>query len=303
MKKFICIGLTFAMLFAFAACTKKGDKYVEPPTDVVTFENGNTAVYEVVTDAKGEAVTDEKGETQVVPYDPPVTEKGGYLVTSPEGSTIKQSQTTQAPTAVVENDIIDFDSTTASGKPSTTAKGETTKPDATKEPATTVSGGINIDKPEKTETTTKNFINPTYPEAQTKPLGDKLSTDDAITLVSILSIDNTFDEALCIPDYYKAEKELKIYIESIEEAIAKIKANKKLYKYAGDDNLKLWLDYMVAAQDDYAVFMGMVRGTEGVEDKPSTYYTAYETFQNTYRQSLKVLYFMKSSAEEIVYGI
>lgn len=309
MKKTICIVLTLAMLFAFAACTKKGEQYVEPPTEIISFENGSTAVYEVVTDDKGEAVTDENGETEVVPYDPPVTEKGGYLVTNAEGSTIKQSKTTAAFTAAVENDFVDLDDTTAPTKPTTTLKGETTaattaattaKPNATTKPAATTAGGsLNGGTG---ETTTKNYVVPTFPEAQTKPLGNKLSKDDASTLVSILSIDNTFDQALCEPDYYKAEKELKIYIESIEEAIAKIKADKKLYKFVGDENLNQWLGYMVKAQDEYAVFMGIVRGTEGEEKKPATYYTAYENFQNTYRQSLKVLFFMKSGAEEILYS-
>ncbi len=296
MKKALCILLVFAAIFALSACGKNGEIYTEPPTEIITFENGSTAVYEIVTDQSGEAVTDENGEKEVILYDPPVTEKGGYLVTDPEGSTVKQSQTTAVTSIAIENEVVDLDSTTAAQAPSETQKGETT----TMKPYETTTLSSALEGVGSTEATT--YPSFTVPEAETKPLGDALSKEDARILISILSFDNTFDEALCVPDYYLAETEINIYIDSIEKAIEKIKAEKKLYKFVGDENLQLWLDYMLEAKEEYAVFMGMVRGTEGMATKPATYYAAYENFQNVYRQSLKVYYFMKVGAEEIIYG-
>ncbi len=301
MKKIICVLLTFAALFALAACGKKVEVYVEPPTEILSLENGSTAVYEVVTDENGENITDESGLNKVVPYDPPVTEKGGYIVTSPEGNTLKQSQTTDSPTAVAGGNVVDLDdNTAASGQ--TTKKNETTMKNETTISATTQQKTTAPGATPNEATTAAVLPNPVLPEPETVALGDKLSEDEAAALVSILSIDNTFDEALCVPDYYKAEKEMKVYISSVEQAISKIKANKSLYKYVGDTNLTNLLKYLKSAQEEYGVFMGMVRGTEEIEKKPSSYYTAYENFQNVYRQALKTLFFIKSGAEEIIYN-
>ena len=58
MKKITAIVLIFAVIFCFAACSKKGEKYEPPVTEVVEFEDGVTAVYEVVTEENGEVVTE-----------------------------------------------------------------------------------------------------------------------------------------------------------------------------------------------------------------------------------------------------
>ncbi len=299
MKKGLCILLVFAAIFAFAACNKenKGEIYVAPHTEIITFENGKTAIYEVMTDDHGKPVTDEEGITELIPYDPPVTEKGGYIVTTPEGETIKQSQTTVAPSVEVDHELIDFDKTTApKNEDATTKKGETT---ATKPTETTLpSNGGSLVSPGKDETTTLKEI----PEGVTHALNGELSKADAQKLVSILSIDNSFDSALADGDYYKAEEQLPIYMDDIEEAISKIKADKKLYKYVGDENLQLWHDYIVEAQDRYAIFMGVAKGVEGEATKPKAFFSTYEDFQNYYRFSLQVFYHMKLGAEMIMYS-
>lgn len=295
MKKGLCILLVFAAIFTFAACNKenKGEIYVAPQTEVITFENGETAIYEVMTDDSGKPVTDEEGETELIPYDPPVTEKGGYIVTTPEGETIKQSQTTVAPSVEVDHELIDFDKTTAPKGEETTTK-NTTMPDET----TAASNGGALVSPGKDETTTLKDI----PEGVTHALNGELSKQDAQKLVSILSINNTFDSALADGDYFKAEEQLSIYMDNIDEAIAKIKADKKLYKYVGDENLKLWHDYMVEGADRYAVFMGVARGVEDEATKPKAFFSTYEDFQNYYRFSLQVYYHMKLGAEKIMYS-
>ncbi|MBQ2963584.1 MAG: hypothetical protein IJE14_02890 [Clostridia bacterium] len=301
MKKGLCILLVFAVIFCLAACGKNGNKgeiYTPPQTEVITFEDGESAVYEVITDAEGEPVTDDEGQTELVPYDPPVTEDGGYIVTTPEGETIKQSQTTVAQSVEVDRDFIDL--TTAPAANETTKSGETTnKEETTTKPAdtTTANGGaLQTPNTDKEPTTLKEI-----PEGETYALNGTLSKEDAHKLAGILNISNPFDAALATGDFYLAEEKLPDYLRSIENAVKSIKADKKLYEYVGNKNLQLWYDYMVEAADRYAVFMGIVRGTEG--EKPGkAFYATYEDFQNYYRYSLQVYYHMLNGAERIMYS-
>ncbi len=318
MKKALCILLTFAVIFTFAACSRnKGEPYVEPPTEILSFEDGETMVYEVVTDAAGEAVTDENGKNEVIPYDPPVTEKGGYLVTDPEGSTIKQSATTLAPdadeTAIVENEDVDLDDETQNANAATTkpsVSGSTTKPGSTTaKNETTISNPSAGSEliPNRPEATTKKdgsdvIIVPDLPEDQTDEFGTAISKADAQKLYDILDFENTFDMALCDADYYKAEAELTRYISSIESAISQIKADKTLYQHVGNKNLNLWISYMNEAKEKYAVFMGIYRGVEGYDEYPNSFYSTYNDFQDSYRDSLKVYYAMRTGAEAIMYS-
>ncbi len=305
MKKGLCILLVFAVIFAFAACTKddKGEIYTPPHTEVITFEDGESAIYEVVTDDKGKPVTDDEGLTELAPYDPPVTEDGGYIVTTPEGETIKQSQTTVAQSVAVDFDIVDLGTTAPKQEGNTTLKSETTtkKENPTTKPneKTTSSNGGALVNPDKDEPTTIEDI----PEGVTYPLSGELSKDDAQRLFGILSITNNFDKALSDGDYHKAEEMLPTYLEDIQNAIAQIKADKKLYQYVGNKNLQLWYDYMVEAADRYAIFMGVLRGIEsnnGVITK--AFYTTYEDFQDYYRFSLQVFYHMRLGAEITIYS-
>lgn len=305
MKKGLCILLVFAVIFCLAACGKnnKGEIYTPPHTEVITFEDGESAVYEVVTDAEGEPVTDEEGITELIPYDPPVTEKGGIIVTTPEGETIKQSQTTVAQSVEVDQDIIDLDTTAPSPNETTTKIGETTNKEETAtntKPAETTTksdgGALQTPNADKEPTTLKEI-----PEGETYALNGTLSKEDAQKLVGILNIPNPFDEALSTGDFYLAEEKLPDYLASIENAARRIKEDKKLYKYVGNQNLQLWYDYMVEAADRYAIFMGVVRGTEG--EKPSkAFFATYEDFQNYYRYSLQIYYHMQNGAERILYS-
>ncbi|MBQ7101068.1 MAG: hypothetical protein IJN81_05500 [Clostridia bacterium] len=304
MKKGLCILLVFAVIFCLAACGKNGNKgeiYTPPYTEVITFEDGETAIYEVMTDAEGEPVTDSEGITELVPYDPPVTEDGGYLVTTPEGETIKQSQTTAAQSVEVDYDIIDLETTVPSAN-ETTAKTDatTSKEETTTIPAETTAkadGGALQTPDTGNEPTTLKEI----PEGETYALSGTLSKEDAQKLVGILNIPNPFDEALASGDFYLAEEKLPDYLASIENAVRRIKEDKKLYKYVGNQNLQMWYDYMVEAADRYAVFMGVVRGTEG--EKPGkAFFATYEDFQNYYRFSLQVYYHMQNGAERIMYS-
>lgn len=306
MKKGLCILLVFAVIFCLAACGKNGNKgeiYTPPQTEVITFEDGESAVYEVITDAEGEPVTNDEGQTELVPYDPPVTEDGGYIVTTPEGETIKQSQTTVAQSVVVDQDIVDLDTTapssTSANETATKADTTTNKEETTTKPAETTSsngGALQTPNTDKEPTTLKEI-----PEGETYALNGTLSKEDARRLASILNISNPFDAALATGDFYLAEEKLPDYLRSIENAVKSIKADKKLYEYVGNKNLQLWYDYMVEAADRYAVFMGIVRGTEG--EKPGkAFYATYEDFQNYYRYSLQVYYHMLNGAEKIIYS-
>lgn len=318
MKKTICILLTAVMLFAFAACSKnKGEPYVEPPTEVITFADGETAVYEVVTDAQGEKVTKENGENEVIPYDPPVTEKGGYLVTDPEGSTIKQSATT-AQTAVVEKEDIDLNDpdTPANGTtaPIQTKPGETTAQTTSgkKDPATSSDSNSPLVPGEDIEVvTTKNqtakptekvTMAPDLPEDQTGEFGTEISKADAEKLYNILNFKNTFDQALCIPDYNKAATELPVYMGNVENAVAQIKADKTLYQYVGNENLNLWLSYMQEVEDKYTIFLNIYNEIKDEDEYPKSFYAAYEDFQNSYRSALKIYYTVRTNAEAIMYS-
>lgn len=313
MKKLLAVATLFAVIFCFAACAKEQKEkeiYVEPPTEIITFSNGETAVYEVITDESGEAVTNESGDKEYIPYDPPVTEEGGYLVTDVQGSTIKQSQTTTVPSAEVDNDYVDLDkeeknTTTAADKPdveneqtSAGSNGSTTVPSTTKPVSTTKPQGGNLSGSGSDESTTSAVL----PEGNTVPLNGTLSKTKAQELVDILSFDNKFDEALCDGDFYAAEKELPGYIALVENAIAQIKADKALYEYVGAENVNIWYSYLLDAQDKYALFMGIVRGTEGDEKRPNAFFTAYSDFQQSYTLSLKVLHLAKTGAETTLYS-
>ena len=238
MNKGLCILLVFAVIFCLAACGKNntGEIYTPPHTEVITFEDGESAVYEVVTDTKGEPVTDKDGITELAPYDPPVTEKDGVIVTTPEGETIKQSQTTVAQSVEVDHEIIDLDTTA----PSSTSANETTKiEETTTKPAETTtlsdSGALETPDNNKEPTTLKEV-----PEGETYPLDGTLSKDDAQKLLTILNISNPFDEALSDGDFYLAEEKLPTYLNSIQSAVNIIKSDKMLYKYVGNQNLQLW---------------------------------------------------------------
>ena len=61
MKKAIALVLFAAAVFSLAACGKKGERYVEPPTEVINFDNCAQVVYEVVTEENGEPKSDEEG--------------------------------------------------------------------------------------------------------------------------------------------------------------------------------------------------------------------------------------------------
>ena len=300
MKKGLCILLVFAVIFCLAACGKnnKGEIYTPPHTEIITLENGESAIYEVVTDDRGKPVTDDEGITELAPYDPPVTEKGGLIVTTPEGETIKQSQTTEVVSVEVDRDLIDLDTTA----PDLTAANETTtkKEETTTKPAETTtkadSGSLQNPDSNNEPTTLKDI-----PEGETYALNGTLSKEDAQKLAGILNIPNPFDEALSTGDFYLAEEKLPDYLASIENAVRRIKEDRKLYKYVGNQNLQMWYDYMVEAADRYAVFMGIVRGTEG--EKPGkAFFATYEDFQNYYRFSLQIYYHMLNGAESIMYS-
>lgn len=301
MKKGLCILLVFAVIFCLAACGKnnKGELYTPPHTEVITFEDGESAVYEVVTDNKGEPVTDKDGITELAPYDPPVTEDGGYIVTTPEGETIRQSQTTAAQSVEVDHELIDLDTTAPSANETTKADSTTNKEETTTKSAETTSsngGALQTPDTNKEPTTLKEI-----PEGETYALDGTLSKDDAQKLLTILNISNPFDEALSDGDFYLAEEKLPVYLDNIQRAANMIKADKKLYKYVGNQNLQMWYDYMVEAADRYAVFMGVVRGTEG--EKPGkAFFATYEDFQEYYRFSLQIYYHIQNSAERIIYS-
>ena len=149
MKKIMLVAAAFAVIFCFAACNKnKGDVYEPPMTEVISFEDGVTAIFEVITEENGEVATDAEGETKYVPYIPPVTEKGGVLVTDAAGSTIPSRPNTTANQATndsgnvnVDTDVGELEEPENTAKPESTTKVSdgtpTTKPAATTKPTAT----------------------------------------------------------------------------------------------------------------------------------------------------------------------
>lgn len=104
MKKYIAVLLCFAVIFAFAACTKNEPETTTEPTgkpgDFVTDDNGN-----VVTVTDVGLVLDEKGEPQLDSDGKVMTTVGYAIATYPpaEGETLPPKTT--APTVAVGNTI------------------------------------------------------------------------------------------------------------------------------------------------------------------------------------------------------
>lgn len=316
MKKITAIVLIFAVIFCFAACSKKGEKYEPPVTEVVEFEDGVTAVYEVVTEENGEVATDEEGETKYIPYVPPVTQKDGYLVTDAKGSTIPSVPTSAASKATtsakvnVDTDIEDIDEPTKGNgttqKPAgTTAKpGETANQGAAVKPGdTTAKPGDTTAKPADTTkptNTTKPTQAPTTTEPATKEIDGALSKEKAQKLVDMLeNLENPFDEDLSAADFYAAQESLDTYIANVNTAITAIKADKALYEFVGNEPLENWAKHMAETKDMYTKFMTMVKHEEGKKEKNPLYYQAYTEFQDSYIKALEVYYHILNAAQNI----
>ena len=299
MKKLIPVVLLLAVLFCFAACSKKGDIYEPPMTEVITFEDGLTAIFEVVTEENGEVATDAEGETKYIPYIPPVTEEGGYLVTDAQGSTIPDRPTTTKPN---KPDATNIDTEIGELDEPTNSNGQTQKPEKTTKPPQS-SKPIQTTKPSQQNTTkpagTTKPSSTNAPEQTTHELDGALTPAKAQKLVKIMeSVENPFDEDLADADFYAAEKSLDTYIKNIEAAITEIKADKALYQFVGNEQLNLWINNMREAKERYSVFMTMVKQEEGKKDKNPLYYKAYTDFQEAYRDSLEAYYFILFAAED-----
>lgn len=243
MKKITAIVLIFAVIFCFAACSKKGEKYEPPVTEVVEFEDGVTAVYEVVTEENGEVATDEEGETKYVPYVPPVTQKGGYLVTDAKGSTIPSVPTSAASKATtsakvnVDTDIVDIDEPTKGNGTTQKPAGTTASQGVEVKPGDTTAKPADTTKPSNTTEPTQA---PTTTELATKEIDGALSKEKAQKLVDMLeNLENPFDEDLSAADFYAAQKSLDTYIANVNTAITAIKADKALYEFVGNEPLEI----------------------------------------------------------------
>ena len=317
MKKIMLVAAAFAVIFCFAACNKnKGDVYEPPMTEVISFEDGVTAIFEVITEENGEVVTDEEGETKYVPYIPPVTEKGGVLVTDAAGSTIPSRPNTTANQATndsvnvnVDTDVGELDEPTLSNgetkKPESTAKpgtpttkpAATTKPTATTKPSATKPGQTTA-APEN-KPTSAPVTKPADNEPVTEELDGTLTSAKAMKLYQIMDgVENPFDEDLAEADFHAASKSIDTYIENIEAAVKAIKEDKALYQFVGNQQLTLWLNNMYEARERFQVFMTMVKQEEGKAEKNPLYYKAYTDFQEAYVDSLEAYYFILFAAED-----
>lgn len=303
MKKITAIVLIFAVIFCFAACSKKGEKYEPPVTEVVEFEDGVTAVYEVVTEENGEVATDEEGETKYVPYVPPVTQKGGYLVTDAKGSTIPSVPTSAASKATtsakvnVDTDIEDIDEPTKGNSTTQKPAGTTANQGVEVKPGDTTAKPSDTTKPSNT---TKPTQAPTTTEPATKEIDGALSKEKAQKLVDMLeTLENPFDEDLSAADFYAAQESLDTYIANVNTAITAIKADKALYEFVGNEPLENWAKHMAETKDMYTKFMTMVKHEEGNKEKNPLYYQAYTEFQDSYIKALEVYYHILNAAQNI----
>lgn len=306
MKKIMLVAVALAVIFCFAACNKKGDVYEPPMTEVISFEDGVTAIFEIITEENGEVATDAEGETKYVPYVPPVTEKGGVLVTDAAGSTIPSLPSTTVNNAAdsgnvnVDTDIGEIEEPTLSNgetkKPESTTKVSdgtpTTKPTATTKPDKTTAAPEN--KP-----TSAPVTKPADNETVTEKIDGTLTSAKAMKLYQIMDgVENPFDDDLSDADFYAASKSIDTYIENIEAAVKEIKADKALYEFVGNQQLTLWLNNMYEARERYQVFMTMVKQEEGKAEKNPLYYKAYTDFQEAYVDSLEAYYFILFAAED-----
>lgn len=307
MKKITAIVLIFAVIFCFAACSKKGEIYEPPVTEVVEFENGVTAVYEVVTEENGEVATDAEGETKYIPYVPPVTQKGGYLVTDAKGSTIPSVPTSDSAKETtsakinIDTDIEDLDEPTKPGDTTKKPAGTTAKPGETTNRGVAVNPGDTTAKP--ADTTAKPADTTTKPAATTEPattaLDGALTQAKAQKLADMLEgIENPFDEDLAKADFYAAQESLDTYIATVNGVIAEIKADKALYEFVGNESLENWGKYMAETKDAYAKFMTMVKHEEGKKEKNPLYYQAYTDFQASYTKALEIYYHILFAAQD-----
>ena len=309
MKKIMLVAVALAVIFCFAACNKKGEVYEPPMTEVISFEDGVTAIFEVITEENGEVATDAEGETKYVPYVPPVTEKGGVLVTDAAGSTIPSRPDTTVNNAAVgktevnvDTDIGEIEEPTLSGgetqKPATTTKPvATTKPTATTKPSATKPGQTTA-APEN-KPTSAPVTKPADNETVTEKIDGTLTSAKAMKLYQIMDgVENPFDDDLSDADFYAASKSIDTYIENIEAAVKEIKADKALYEFVGNQQLTLWLNNMYEARERFQVFMTMVKQEEGKAEKNPLYYKAYTDFQEAYVDSLEAYYFILFAAED-----
>lgn len=308
MKKIMLVAAAFAVIFCFAACNKnKGDVYEPPMTEVISFEDGVTAIFEVITEENGEVATDAEGETKYVPYIPPVTEKGGVLVTDAAGSTIPSRPSTTVNNAAdsgnvnVDTDIGELDEPENTAKPESTAKPgtPTTKPAATTKPTATTKPSDKTTAAPENKPTSAPVTKPADNEPVTEELDGTLTSAKAMKLYQIMDgVENPFDEDLAEADFHAASKSIDTYIENIEAAVKAIKEDKALYEFVGNQQLTLWLNNMYEARERYQVFMTMVKQEEGKADKNPLYYKAYTDFQEAYRESLEAYYFILFAAED-----
>ncbi len=304
MKKILIVLVAFAVILCFAACNKnknKGEIYVPPQTEVVTFENGETVIYEIVTETNGEVATDAEGETKYIPYIPPVTEKDGYLVTDAAGSTIPSlpGSTTASGSVSTTDKIVDSDNGNFEGittKPEETKQNETdtTKQSESRPSAeTTTQQGSSVLVPEKTTVKVPEI------DAPTQAIDGELTPAKAQKLISIVKgVENPFEECLVEGDFYGAEKAIDDYIKNIQSAVDEIKSDKTLYQFVGNEQLDKWLGSMIEAKDYYAIFMTMVRQEDKTGERNPLFFKSYTDFQNYYRASLESYFFILETAQE-----
>lgn len=313
MKKIMIVLVAFAVIFCFAACNKSKDKgaiYTPPQTEIVTFENGETVIYEVVTEANGEAATDEEGETKYIPYIPPVTEEGGYLVTDAAGSTVPSlpGSTTAADSAKPTDKVIDSDhgsfegiTTTNTEETKLNENGTTSQGESKPSSETTTQQGDSVLVPEKTTVKAPEKTTAKVPdiEAPTQAIDGELTPAKAQKLISIVKgVENPFEDCLVEGDFYGAETAIDEYIKNIENAVNEIKADKALYQFVGNEQLDKWLGSMVEAKDYYAIFMTMVRQEDKTGERNPLFFKAYTDFQDYYKASLESYFFIIESAQE-----
>lgn len=298
------LAVSLAAVACLAACGKEKIKYVEPPTETVTFASGETAVYELVTDEAGEAVTDEEGETKYKPYAPPVTDKDGYLVTNADGSTKKSGGTNGS--AVVDVDAIDLfdepEGTTAAGKNGAgekTTAGETGGKEETEKKA-----GTTLPTPGKAtekQTGSGKTTAPTRPvviSSGSKITGE-LDKAKAQKLYRILNFKNEFDPAIVERDYEKASAILPVFLSDIQIASNSIRSDKALYSFVTKENLDLWLENTKQFEDHYKIFMTIYRSDKEAGGELSRgFYTAYEDFQRYYSAVLRGWQEMQRAAQK-----
>ncbi len=307
MKKILCVGLTFALLFCFAAC-KRGQEVntgITGPTMTVNVTDGNgNPVTVVVTDKNGGKVTDvdyygetyivTQAVTQVVPYekttaDPsmPMIEEGDFIdegttsSASPVSPTASGTAASQAKTTTLRDSATHAPTTKKAA--ATTVKGQTTVKATTAQSGGSVAPGTV--KPTAATTTKVNVTTTAAPT--TVPVTDpSVKKEDAKAVVNLVEVsDGEITNCVINSQFDKLDEALADYVKIVEKNYSTINGNAAYKKIVSSSDLEVWKAKVLEAQRLYDAFYKIYSDKNASSDEWSRAYTTYQKAFIEHRQA------------------